>query len=196
MMKFNFVLAFLLLIPVSNAIADAVIFQTDFQSLPDNWFANDQWSFTTSGAVITRTDRMWDDVLFTQSNSRSDCIYFVPDGTDSVLVEIPYSVYVNNSETSGGASFNISASIEPYTFARLLELSVWQAGVYQYAGTIEHVFHREGSGWLGFFIEFTGGCEVGCAISAQWTIQGITVTAYGDDLSLNPLTWASIKASF
>ncbi len=189
-------MALLLLIPVGYSMADAIIFETDFQSLPEGWYAGTQWTFGDDGAVSHRTDPVWEDVLFTRINGDELRIYFIPDGTDSVLVEIPYYISVNNSEVSGGAQFEISATIGSSTDTRIFNIDVWQAGYYVYEGTVEYVFHREGSGWLGFFISSTGGCEPGCGITAHWEIHGITVTVFGDDLDLAPLTWASVKSTF
>ena len=189
----NFILLFIV---VGSSFADAVIYETDFQSLPEDWYAGTQWTFGNDGAVSHRTDPVWEDVLFTRDSSDEMKIYFVPDGTDSILVEIPYYISVNNSEVSGSAVFEIYAHIGPSTDTRIFYQNVWQAGYYVFEGTVEYVFHREGSGWLGFFISSTGGCEPGCGITAHWEIHGITVTVFGEDLDLAPLTWASVKSTF
>jgi len=196
-MIYRIAFALLLLITVKHSVADAVIFQTDFQSPPDNWFVGGQWTFGEDGAVMHRTAPVWDDVLFTQlSAGGMDPIYFIPDGTDSLLIEIPYYIYVNNSEVSGGADFYINAFTDPGTDQSVFSLYVWQEGVYSDEGIIEYVYQHQGSGWLGFFIESTGGHEPGCGIVAHWEIHSITVTAFGDTLGLHQNTWASIKSSY
>ena len=190
--------SFLLFFIVAGyAFADGVVYETDFQSAPEDWNGSG-WTFGDDGAVSDRDCSGWEDVLFTQlSGDYAERIYFIPDGTDSLLFHIPYYIFVNNSEVSGGATFNISAYIdEASTREQIFSLSVWQAGVYEYDESVEYVFNHRGSGWLGFFIEFAGGCEPGCGIHAVWQIHGITVTAYGDDLDLEPLTWASIKSTY
>lgn len=188
----------LLFFVVSYSFADSVIYATDFQSAPEDWFFGSGWTFGVNGAVSVRSNPVWEDVLFTQKNSGfAERIYFIPDGTDSLLIEIPYYIYVNNSEVSGGATFEINAYIDQAsTRTKIFYQNVWQAGVYEYDDSVEYLFNRQGSGWLGFFIEFAGGCEPGCGITAIWQIHGITVTAYGDDLGLAPLTWASIKSTY
>ena len=64
-----------------------------------------------------------------------------------------------------------------------------------YEGTVEYVINRAGPAWLGLFFYSQGGCEMG-SITSIWQIQGITVTVFGDDLDLAPLTWASVKSTF
>lgn len=198
MTSYKFAVLLLVFIPIGYSLADAVVYETDFQSPPEDWYIGNQWTFGVDGAVAYRDDDpAWDDVFFTHINGDMiDCIYFIPDGTDSLLIEIPYYIHVNNSDVSGGAIFEITAYIDESPSTQIFYQDVWQAGVYEYEGTVEYLFNREGPGWLGFFIEFYGGCEMGCGINALWEIHGITVTAYGEDLYLDPFTWASIKSTY
>lgn len=196
-MNCRYAIFLLLLIPAGDSIADAVIFETDFQSPPqEDWFIVGEWTFGNCGAVAyNHDDPSWEDLLFTQRNGDwVECIYFIPDGTDSLLIEIPYYIHVNNGHISGSVYFDINALVDTEAF-HLFDLSVWQEGDYEYEGTIEYVINRTGSGWLGLSFNSAGGCEMG-GITSLWQIHGVTVTAFGDDLDLAPLTWASVKSFF
>ena len=184
----------LLLVVAEYSVADAVIFETDFQSLPDNWYVSPIWSFSSSGASITTTAQNWSAILFTQEGGTPSPIYFVPDGTDSVLIEIPYSVYVYIYE-SASVHFSINANINSGQDVVLWSESYFTEGAHSSSGTLEYVFDWSGAGWLGFFFDASGGYDTGCGMSVTWLISGITATAYGNDLELTPLTWGLIKSS-
>ena len=115
----------LVLISAGDSIADAVIFETDFQTIPEEWVEFGNWTFGSNGAQASHIDDpSWEDLLFTQREGDwIDCIYFIPDGTDSLLIEIPYYVHVNNGEISGNAEFEIDAHVDTEAF-RLFELDV------------------------------------------------------------------------
>ena len=187
-------LMLLLLAVAEYSVAYAVICETDFQSPPDNWYASPIWTFSSSGASFTTTVQSWSALLFTQEGGTPSPIYFVPDGTDSVLIEIPYSVYVYIYE-SASVHFTINAFIDSEQDVVLWSDSYFTEGAHSSSGTIEYMFDWSGAGWLGFFFDAYGGYDTGCGMSVTWLISGITATAYGSDLELTPLTWGSIKSS-
>ena len=189
----------LLLIPAGYSIADAIIFETDFQSLPEGWLSNG-WSFGLSGAVMAASYPQWESTLYTAGTDNTPsvgAIYFVPDGSDSVKVEIPYYLYAMVNE--GYAGFFISVVTEPYN-----SILIWEKELYWIQGlceerVVEYTFDWNGSGygnWIGFFIESSGGYGTGGSVSVVWRLHSITVTAYGASQELNSSTWAGIKSSW
>lgn len=182
-----------------NASAGTVIFQTEFSSLPEGWLSNG-WSFGPSGAVMAASYPQWESTLFTartDSTPAIGAIYFIPDGTDSVRIGIPYYLYAMVNE--GYAGFFISVVTEPYNSITIWEKELyWMQGLCE-TGVVVHTFDWSGSGygnWIGFLIESIGGYGAGGSVSVLWKLHSLTVTAYGDSLELNSSTWAGIKSSW
>ena len=179
----------LLLVVDAIAFADtAILFQTDFSSIPTGWI-NDEWSFNHPGAYIGNGVQFssWDAEF--SSFGPTPVLYFVPDGTDSVVIQLEHELIMEGSFHSAG--------IQLWT-----NLSGWTNYIYYSAGEgwfedeepIHFVIDDPDSGtWLGF--KFRGELSAGYMMYAgmTWNIFSMSVTAYGEKLELASTTWASIK---
>ncbi len=81
-----------LLVSCTISLADTtILFETDFSVLPDGW-VNDEWEFNHPGAHVSNGVQWdtWSGVF--NSVPFSAGVFFIPDGTDSVVVHIEHSV--------------------------------------------------------------------------------------------------------
>ena len=173
--------------------SDAVIFQTDFNELPNNWYANSSWEFGPYGAVTNSSwpDTWWDADMLT-TNSSTELVYFIPDGTDSIIVTIPYYLLAQVSE--GNANFNILMKASGSTWNEIWSRSLSYEGTINETATINvSPDWISGGEWIGIRFYGYGSCiDVG-SLSVDWRIYGLTITAIGDSLALDNATWADIK---
>jgi len=169
-----------------------VMFETDFSELPEGWL-NDEWTFDHPGAYTYgyTQDDYWSARMYSSGSSPS--IYFVPDGTDSVVVHIEHDLILYGDPTAYGRVFVSSTTFgdatiydfqltPPYTFMEDIEPIHW-------------VLEDPPQGtWLGF--EFRGVLSTysQLANSLSWTVTSLTVTACGSELSLPSCTWGEIKS--
>lgn len=176
--------------------SDAVIFQTDFNELPDNWYANSSWTFGTSGARTYSSwpDTWWDaDMLST--NSSAGFVYFIPDGTDSIIVTIPY--YLHSQVYEGNANFNILMQASGPAWNEIWSRSLSYEGTINETATINaSPDWISGGEWIGIRFYGYGSCTYVGSLSVDWRIYGLTITAIGDSLALDNSTWAKIKSVF
>jgi len=190
------ILFYVILTPLISA--ETIIFQSDFQTLPEFWFTRG-WSFGADGATMAASGPEWESTLFTagEDSLAMRAIYFVPDGTDSISVLIPYYLYIMVNE--GSAVFSVSIiteSPDPITIWR--ERIFWMGGMSEH-GSIEIFLDWNSSrngNWMGFSFESAGGHGPGGSVNVLWRLYGITATAYGDSQELHSTTWGSIKPSY
>ena len=182
----------LLLVEPGPARADGVILDTDFGQLPEGWYASTAWSFEDEGAVVQTTMHIWDALLFTGEGPR-EMIYFVPDGTDSVVVRIPYSL--DASVVDGTVDFFIELGSTGTAWNEIWQEGIYGEGSIQQSDTIcLNAYWITGGDWLGIAFEGEGQCLDTGSMSVLWQVHGLTITACGDSLTMDAGTWGSIKA--
>lgn len=177
-----------------------VLLQTDFDQLPPGWSSDEDWVFGSFGAAlcVSIQDTTWSGEFSTEGEP--PVRYLVPEGTDSVVVDINHWVLLSAGEVKSDASS--SAMIQLWT-----SQSGW--GDYIYYNTVSDSFFTQEmvssyvldsippDTFLGF--RFRGDLISGSLDSYAeviWQVNEMTVTAYGTSLGLDPSTWASIKAGF
>lgn len=177
-----------------------VLLQTDFNQLPSGWVNDEDWVFGSFGAAlcVSIQDTTWSGEFSTEGEP--PVRYFVPEGTDSVVVDINHWVLLSAGEVKSEASS--SAMIQLWT-----SQSGW--GDYIYYNTISDSFFTQEmtssyvldnvlpDTFLGF--RFTGELVSGSQdnyAEVIWQVNEMTVTAYGVMTALDSGTWGSIKARF
>ncbi len=179
----------------TSAFGDDVLLETDFTELPQNW-NNDGFSIRWYGAVFHYVGQQHISVkLQTGSSDEWEKNVFIPDGIDSVRIEIDHSLQV-----SGGEYPQLTFYI------KLGNLSETEYLWYEYINheqpsfnqTLSHSYCPDwliGGDLLGIRIYVHGWPgEFGSGV--DWIITYLKVTAFGDDLTFTPNTWAGIKSSF
>jgi hypothetical protein len=178
----------------------AVLFETDFSELPAGWVSDDNWGFGSFGAAlcVSVQDTTWAGEFSTEGVP--PVRYFVPDGTDSVVIEVDHWVFLSSGNVLSDASS--TAMIELWT-----SQSGWGDYVF-YQSVTDTLFVQE---MVSTFVldsippdTFLGFLFRGELVSESqsdyaeiiWQVNGMTVTAYGNLLELNRSTWGSIKAGF
>ena len=175
--------------------SDAIIFQTDFNELPDNWYATASWEFGPVGAVTSSSwPATWLDADMFTGDGPAELIYFVPDGTDSIIVTIPY--YLNAGVCEGDANFEILMGGSGSGWNELWSRSLSDEGTINETATINVSPNWiSGGEWIGIRFKGYGSCiDVGY-LSVNWQIHSLTITAIGDSLALDHSTWARIKSA-
>ncbi len=174
--------------------SDAVIFQTDFNELPDNWYANSSWEFGSTGATTNSSwpDTWWDADMLT-TNSSAGLVYFIPDGTDSIIVTIPY--YLHSQVGEGSVNFNILMQASGSTWIEIWSRSLyWEGSITETATINTSPDWISGGEWIGIRFYGYGSCDDFGCLTVNWQIYGLTITAIGDSLALDNSTWAMIKS--
>jgi len=179
---------------ISLCFADALIYETYFQEQPEDWYAT-TFQFGPYGAVIDINGHIsFDANLCTGNTIPLTCNIFIPDGADSIQVNISQSLQV-----SGGEYPNMEFSIYLETVNQGYEL-VWAVDVdyqnpsYYQSGTLSFTpdWIQQGGDYLGFYFRADVIPDEWDS-SVYWAIDHITVYAYGDDLSFGNDTWGAIK---
>lgn len=184
----------LILLPASTGLADSVIFDNDFSELPAGWYAS-TFQFGSEGAYID---------LFTYAGFDANLatglpvqhLIFVPDGADSVKIEIPYTLHASGLNPS--MEFKIMLGTQSVSLQTVWEviLSASNPQIYT-SGTL--VFTPDwiyAGDYIGIIFRadiINPGDDGG---SIEWYIHNLEITAYGDDLHLEQSTWGSIKTLF
>jgi len=185
---------FLLLLPLAAHSEEAILLETDFSYLPEHWYS-EEFTFDSMGAKL-----YWisfshlSAVLRTGESDEWENNIFIPDGTDSVRIDISHHINVLGGDYPA-LSFKISLSDEDH------QEDIW----YEYLNNqnpninqwLEHSVSPdwlEAGDWLGIrFRAYGWPGDFGSNIN--WRIFDVTVTAYGDQLGLSSDTWAGIKTS-
>jgi len=174
--------------------ADSVIFDNDFSELPAGWYAS-TFQFGSQGAYID---------VFTYSGFDANLAtglpvqyeIFVPDGTDSVKIEIPYTLHASGLNPSMEFKIKLGTQSIPCSTVWEVILSssnpqINASGIlvfrpaWIYAGDYIGIYFRAdiiNPGDDGGYVE--------------WFIHNLKITAYGDSQSLQSLTWGNIKTLF
>lgn len=184
----------LIIATVSNADS-VVLFSTSFSELPDGWIntgSGDEWYFGSSGAYAYggTGDDYWDVRMYSPPG-----MYFVPDGTDSVVVHIEHNLLMSGmsgavagivlkSTTAGNTSIYYETLPAPFGTVHDNQPIHWSSGTFPEGTWIGMSFwaHKE---------TYTGGSN-----SISWHIYSLTITAYGNEMAMDAATWAAIKNSF
>lgn len=185
----------LILMLATTGLADSVIFETDFLELPDDWFAT-TFQFGNDGAYIDLfTFDPFDANLSTGPGMPVEYIIFVPDGTDSVEVKVDYTLHASGSE-GPSMQFKIMLGTQSVSYQTVWEaiISTSNPQIYE-SGTLtftpEWILPGDFIG-IYFRADIVNPGEFGGII--EWYIHNLEITAYGDSLHLEPLTWGSIKS--
>lgn len=172
--------------------SESIILDTDFAQLPDGWYVDLDWSFGEDGAVVQTSADNWDALLFT-GEGPPEMIYFVPDGTDSVVVRIPYSL--DAGVVDGTVDFFVELGSTGTAWSEIWQEGIYGEGSIQQSDTIcLNAGWITGGDWLGIVFEGEGQCVDTGSMSVLWQVHGLTITAYGDSLTMDAGTWGSIKA--
>lgn len=178
----------------------SVLLQTDFSQIPQGWVNDEDWVFGSFGAAlcVSIQEAAWSGEFSTEGEP--PVRYFVPDGTDSVVVVVDHWVLLSAGPVKSDASS--TAAIQLWTTQ---------------SGWGDYIFHHSVSDTL-FVGEMISSCVLtdlpqdtflgfrfkGELVSESqsdyaeviWQVNGMTVTAYGGNLPLSRSTWAGIKACF
>ena len=78
---------------------EANLFETSFQGLPEGWF-NSNWGFEGGDARIDEFVNYWsgDFLADMYTDGEPPALYFVPDGTDSVVIHIEHDIYMGGED--------------------------------------------------------------------------------------------------
>ncbi len=172
----------------------AIVFETTFNELPAGWF-NNEWLFSSSGAHIYESVYIPGPFAFEAdmyTNGQPPIYYFVPDGTDSLVIHIEHDIGMY------GAFGSACVRLYSTSFDSVNIFSEWvHNDSYFSSDPIHHVIvDPPPETWIGF--RFSGYISAAYPVSTtiNWWVFNMTVTAHGDELALEPGTWASIKNSF
>jgi hypothetical protein len=173
--------------------AETVILQTDFSGLPPDWFAPD-WSFGSSGACTGNTypSTFWDAVMDTGPDMSTEMIYHIPEGTDSVVITMPYYIHVGLYDGQLHLRARVRYSDTAWYNLWVLNLSGEESLTETDTIKVTPWWFEEDM-WIGFLFDAWGECYGGGSLEVTWQVHGLTVTAYGDSLACGNSTWAEIK---
>jgi len=178
-----------------SVVADEV-YTYDFQSLPEGWTADPEWSFGSTGAEATVS--AWGGPP--SSNSaylESDMQPIVlPPGTDSVRVQVEEDHSLSGYFTTGEAYASVMATAykngDYYIVFSASES--WGFPDHQSDGFSSITFPAS-EGDLLTFRFMTSASAFGGSATAMFHVYSLSVTAYGPT-SLSHSTWATIKAAY
>ena len=195
-MKKKYILASILIL-TSNAFAEfCTVFESDFLEIPSGWH-NDDWSFGTEGAhwgAFCSGNEQFEGSM--GSDGEPGVWYFVPDGTDSLVIYVDYNwgavinsgectAYLRMQYLSGGYEELLYVHEEP-TFLGGADSSVTYVVESVAAGT-----------WIGFeAYGFVSNTYALLFSNFSISITELTVTAYGDELAFEQCTWGAVKSRF
>jgi hypothetical protein len=168
----------------------ATVFDTQFNGIPNGW-SNLHWEFSGSdGAYLNKWVSSPDEfIAVTGSQSGTASWYFVPDGTDSLVIHIEHDIYAMTAHESVVYIQLLSPSTaNEYLFYEDLYNS------YTSDEPIDLTITSPLAGnWIGFkiYADITT-CYPGYSI-IEWYITDLTATAYGSGMTLDTVTWADLK---
>ena len=170
----------------------AIVFETTFNELPAGWF-NSEWLFSSSYAYICESvfeTGTFEADMYT--NGQPPIYYFVPDGTDSLVIHIGHDIAMYG--TNGNAFVRLYST----SFDSVNIFNEWvHYDSYYSSDPIHHVIvDPPPDTWIGFRFHGYISATYPSGSTINWWVYNLTVTAHGDELTLEPGTWASIKNSF
>jgi len=180
--------AALAILTAANA---GVLFETSFESLPPGW-SNDNWEFYGGDARIDVLVNHWSGDFQADMHTYGEqpVLYFVPDGTDSVVVHIEHDIYMGGEDIYAFVSVSDGLGSDTLIF----EEQVSNDG-FSTDDPVHYVLHDpQPDTWLGFQFHGEANNHYYMATSQlDWRIFDMTVLAYGDSLALPSMTWGAIK---
>lgn len=175
----------------------AVLFETDFSQLPQGWIHDDDWVLGSAGAslcVSVQDSTLWSEL---STEGEPPARYFVPDGTDSVVVEVDHWIFLSAGNVLSRASS--TGMIQLWTSE-----SGW--GDYIFYHSVSDTLYAQEQISSSTLLDIPQGTELGFRFRGElvsenqgnyaeiiWQVAGMTVTAYGEEMGLTPDTWGSIK---
>ena len=177
----------------------SVLLQTDFNQLPQGWVNDEEWVFGSFGAAlcVSIQENTWSGEFGTEGEP--PVVYFVPDGTDSVVISVDHWILLSAGNVLSTASS--AGMIQLWTTH-----SGWGDNIF-YHSVSDSLYSQETIStfvlnsvlpgtYLGFRFrgELVSDSQSNYA-EIVWQISQMTVTAYGEALNLTRNTWGGIKAS-
>lgn len=190
----RFILAAVLLLPILPLLAD-VVYTYDFQTLPEDWTADPEWSFGSGGAAVAVSASGGPPVSnYAMMESDSEPI-MLPAGTDSVLIQVSQDHTLDGYFTTGeayasvyGWAYHNGSSLTLFSFSQS-----WGFPYRSSRDTSSVSFPAEEGDYLAFKFSVYASAFGGSATSTL-QIYYMTVTAYVNTAIENS-TWADIKAA-
>lgn len=167
---------------------EATIFETTFDGLPDGW-TNNGWTFPSGNAYIH--EWVYQGTAHDGMYSEADA-YFVPDGTDSLVIDISHSIELQGAYSLAWVRLYTTSMGDMDIFYELAFQSSYES-----SDPIHFVVEDPPDDtFVGF--RFYGYVAAGTPewSSITWTVFDMSVKAYGEDLGLDGGTWGSIKGCF
>lgn len=189
----------LLAVSVFACGESAVVYETDFAVVPPGWY-NDNWSTSSSqGAYIHQnmpgggSPQIYTFLAHMYSNTTPPVWYFVPDGTDSLVIDVEHSIDVF---TTSNCNFFIKLLYSDDTEEYIFHQQISGNGGYISTEPIHHVVVGPPEGvWIGFVLYAYNTIYYATMGHIYWYVTSLNATAYGNSLNLEPSTWASIKSA-
>lgn len=181
------------IVVIASGLAEtAVVFETTFNSLPAGWF-NNEWTFSPSGANIYAW--VYNGSSFTAdmyTNGQPPMLYFVPDGTDSLVIHIEHDI---NMSGAYGAAF-VRLYSTSFADVDIFCESFYNDGYFSTDPIHYVIVDPPPDTWIGFRLHGYVSAGYPEYSTIDWCIFSMTATAHGEALTLEMSTWASIKNSF
>lgn len=190
--------SFLLFMLAAGSSPAVVIFSTDFHELPPGWLNTgyncEGWEFSSDGALAagSTNDDDWSAVMKSPQWTTPG-LYFVPDGADSITVDIQHTISIGGDPTAWAKVFLTSTTMP--------DISIYTAwlsgsGFFNDDEPIHYALESVPPGtWLGMHFEAYLGTSYGMYNGLSWHVTSLTITVHGDELGLQPGTWGSIKSA-
>lgn len=179
---------------VSLALGDATVWDYDLTYLPDGWSKTECWYFVSNGILLE---------LEVSNSTRSDSIItetvVIPDNCDSVILhcEQHLSLGVWSQHDNLTAYANVSYKLDSNPWESIYIRWWWN-------GTTQQPLHLSVPPVSGNLLSFRFKGHAS-ALSfppyhnqfayVTWRLSNLTLTFYGDDLSLENTTWGDIKST-
>ena len=194
---------FLVCLALASSHADGIVFETWFEELPDKWYSDGEWEFNHPGAYAYWSSSVpdyWDAHMTSHAEPPYYILYFVPDGTDSLVVTIDHDLSLQCSDWGMGRAqvyfyatgyyevliYEAEATAENFADTQPITYTLDQPGPGTYIG---FTFYIEGEEWEQWE-------RADHRSSVQWTITHLIAVAYGDSLGMEPATWGRLKTLF
>lgn len=169
------------------------VFDTQFAALPDGW-SNSNWGFSWQYGAwvdewVTSAEPPYNFTATMSSQAGTESWYFVPDGTDSLQIHIEHDFDAMVSASSEAYILMLSPSTSnEYLFHE--EIS----NAYSTSDPVDITFTAPPAGaYIGFKVYAYVGTSYPAYSTIEWNIYDLTVTAYGNGMALEPITWGELK---
>jgi hypothetical protein len=119
-------------------------------------------------------------------------LYFVPDGTDSLVVVVSHQLSMSATEGYTNVSFRVYSTTFGTVYVYNETVCYYES--FNDSSPIEYVMVDPPTGtFIGF--HFHAQVEDEYYGEVDWRIYGLVATAFGDTLGLVPETWGGIKVT-